>query len=193
MGGALGLTSVAGLAAAGSAVASPAVALPAADAVGSGATYFLQLNGVDGDSVDARHPKWIDIQSLQWGANAEVTIGGSTGGTSAGRANVSQLVVTTPLGSAAPMIFRKLVTGQHLTGATLEGVSIKENLRFLKIVLEEVLITNYATSAGTGGRPQDSFSLAFGRITYSFWPILPNGTLGIEVSTSFSLIDNTAG
>jgi type VI protein secretion system component Hcp len=191
MGGAIGLGSVAGLAAAAPAVASPAVALPMADAVGSGAAYFLLLNGIAGDSIDARHPKWIDVQSLSWGASLPAVIGGSSGGSGTGKASISELNVTTPLGSAGPIVFRTLATGQHVTTATLEGVSLKENLRFLKVVLEDLLITSYATSAGVPGRPQDSLSIFFAKITYSFWPILPSGVLGPEVTTSFSVIDNT--
>ena len=30
--------------------------------------YFLQIAGVDGESVDAKHKGWIDIESFSWGA-----------------------------------------------------------------------------------------------------------------------------
>ena len=48
------------------------------DAVNGGAAY-IKFDGVDGESKDSNHDKWIDVLSVDWGSNKPG--GGATGQT----------------------------------------------------------------------------------------------------------------
>ncbi len=45
--------------------------------------YFLQIAGIDGESTDAKHKGWIDVESWSWG---ETNSGSAHRGAGAGAA-----------------------------------------------------------------------------------------------------------
>lgn len=175
-GGALGLgtlgggLALSGVSASLAAAADPLTGAPmAAVSAASGANYFLSIDGIPGESVDADHRDWIDALSFSWGASsaAATTTGGGGG---AGKATVTDLFVSSMLSQASPKLFLAVMNGKHAKTAVLEGVRRggDQPLRFLKLALEDVLVTSYQSSAGDE-TPFDAFSLAYGRIRYSYW------------------------
>jgi type VI secretion system secreted protein Hcp len=60
--GALGAGTLGALAPglAGAAAAAPVPTNPTSD-------YFLRIDGIPGNSVDNRHPNWIDLLTFSWG------------------------------------------------------------------------------------------------------------------------------
>jgi hypothetical protein len=50
----------------------PAVALVAQHASGA-FNAFIKIGDIDGESTDAKHPKWIELQSVQWDVKREIS------------------------------------------------------------------------------------------------------------------------
>lgn len=192
--GAVGLGGLTGaIALGGSAAAAaepPAMASVAALAgVTGGASYFLQLDGVPGDSVDADHPAWIDLSSYQWGASNTAVV--TAAGAGRGRASISALSLTTAFGSASPRLFLRTMNGRTIPTATIHGMSRGDQPRkFLEVGLDGVIVTAYSTSAASE-TPFDSFSLIFAAIRYSIFLQNPDGSAGETITSSWNVRTGT--
>ena len=76
------------------------------------ADYFLQITGVPGESTDAKHKDWIDVESWSWGE----TNSGSAhagGGAGAGRVSINDFFFTTHVSKASPRLFLKATSPRN--------------------------------------------------------------------------------
>lgn len=192
-GGALGLGSVAGAFALGgvSAQAAEAGLVPdqaglSAAGIGGPVDYYLQIDDIKGESADEDHRDWIEVLSYSWGASSAGTA--ATGaGAAAARSTISDLTFVTGLSAASPLLFLATMDGRHIASAVLEGVTAGENRnRFLELRMSDVVITSYQ-SGGSSSLPTDSASLAFAKITYSYWQQKADGSLGGKTSVTWDV------
>src|SRR6187551_1767109 len=113
---------------------------------------FLKLDGVDGESVDAKYEKWIEILSFSWGISDGSKATNLPGkAPSSRRAQVSDLSITKYLDTSSPKLFEKCCEGEHIGGATLVMRKAGEKpLEFYKIKLVDILISS-VQNGGAGG------------------------------------------
>ena len=128
---------------------------------------FLKIDGIDGDSVDRDHLKWIDIQSFSWGASNPVTSFPGGGG-GAGKVSISDLNFMMLTNTASPELFRTCATGEHIKSAelSLRRDSERPEGDFYKLKLSDVLVTSYQASGSEAEIPSDSVSLNFVKIDF---------------------------
>ncbi|GAA2165297.1 type VI secretion system secreted protein Hcp [Humibacillus xanthopallidus] len=160
---------------------------------GGTANYFLNIDGIPGESKDSDHPDWIDVLDFSWGASAAAAITSGPGAMS-GKATVTDLRVSTWLSQASPKLFLGVMSGKHMKTAVLEGVKPIEQespALFLRLSLEDVLVTAYSSKAGDEA-PQDEFSLAFAKISYSYWMQQADGNMGPEQVIRWDIKANKA-
>lgn len=177
-GGALGLGTLAGgLSLSGvspslAAAADPLTGAPMAAVAAAGSSpYFLNIAGIPGESLDEKHPDWIDVLSYSWGASS-----------AGGKATVTDLFVASQLSQASPQLFLAAMNTRSIATATLEGVrpsADSSGAPFMRLALENVVVTAYQTGAADE-IPFDTFSLSFGRISYSYWRQTRDGSPGVE-------------
>ena len=191
--GALGLGGLTGAIALGGTDTASAATLPSMDTVAalagiSGGSYFLQLDGIPGDSVDARHVAWIDVTSYSWGASNSSAVSGS--GWSSSKPNISQLSLTTQFGSASPLLFLRTMNGKHVSTAVLQGMTGGDTPRkFLELELKDIAVTSYQSSAAQDP-PSEHFSLAFASIKYTIFLQSATG-VGETISATWNVRTGT--
>jgi type VI secretion system secreted protein Hcp len=192
--GALGLGGLTSAIALGGTEAASAAALPSMDTVAalagvSGGSYFLQLDGIPGDSVDERHLAWIDVESYSWGASNSSAVSGS--GWSSSKASISNLNLSTQFGSASPLLFLRTMNGKHVSTAVLQGMTGGDTPRkFLELELKDVAVISYQSSASEGP-PFESLSLAFAIIKYTLFLQSATGGVGETISATWNLRTGT--
>ena len=128
---------------------------------------FLKIDGIDGESRDAKHKGEIEVLSFSWG----ITNSGGGGG-AAGKVTPDEFSIIKALDKATPQLFERCCEGTHVPAVqlTLAGSSIKgEQQEYLKIKLTDVLITSYKTGGSTGGGaiPVESLSFSFNNVEIS--------------------------
>ena len=150
-------------------------------------SYFLKIDGVDGESTDARHKGEIELLSFTWGESKVVaaSAGGSGGG--AGKVQLHDLHFVAHTSKASPQLLMACASGQHLKTAVLTVRHAgKDPLEFLVIKLADVLVTSYAVAGDAAqAQPSDQISLNFAQIAFDYRPQKADGSLDAAVHASW--------
>ncbi|MBI4565359.1 MAG: type VI secretion system tube protein Hcp [Planctomycetes bacterium] len=154
---------------------------------------FLKLGKIDGTATEKDHAKWIDLSSFQWGVANQRSAGMGSGGFSgAGAATTSDVVVTKVVDRSSPELMKHSVEGKHIDKAEFHFVGgPQKNLKFMTIVLNDVLVSSVNFSASSGDSPPlESVTLNFTKVQVTVTPIDPRkGTLesgNIQMGFDFS-------
>jgi type VI secretion system secreted protein Hcp len=123
--------------------------------------YFLQIDGIKGESQAHGHKGEIEVLSFSWGvSNSSGHAGGGGGG--AGKVSMSDFSVVKYLDSTSPQLFEKCCQGEfianvNLTMARRAGGGQQD---FYKIKLNEVLI-GLVQPVATAGRSEPVEQISF--------------------------------
>lgn len=121
---------------------------------GLGGSIFAKYDGVDGESQDANHDKWIDVLSMQWAV--ESPTGPETGvSRRRGAPIIDDLVLTYNYDKSTPKLVEKLLKGEVIPKLEIELTSTYGGARatYLKYELKNVAITGYRINAAADGGP----------------------------------------
>jgi type VI secretion system secreted protein Hcp len=77
---------------------------------------FIKMDGIEGESTDARHKGEIDVLSWSWGVTLSTSAGGA-GGT--GRAIPADLKFSHRIDFASPSLIRACASGRHIKEAVV--------------------------------------------------------------------------
>jgi type VI secretion system secreted protein Hcp len=158
--------------------------------------YFLKIDGIDGESADAKHKNEIEVESWSWG---ETQTGSAAhgGGGGAGKVAMQDFHFVVRTSKASPQLMLACATGQHLKMAVLTGRKAGDKQQeFLKFTLTDLLVSSYQVKGETGGDsggdvvPTDQLSLNFARIEMEYKPQQADGTLDGPVKVGWDLKKN---
>src|ERR1700761_1661266 len=102
---------------------------------------YMRVDNVTGESKDANHKGWIDIQSYGWGAKQPASMATGSGG-GIGKVSFNDLQVKTFMDKAAPAILKYCANGRHLPKVEVSVCKAGgSQIEYLRITLSEVLVT----------------------------------------------------
>ena len=145
---------------------------------------FIKIGAVDGESVDAKHPKDIDVLAWSWGASQSGTTHIGTGG-GAGKVNVQDLSFTKYVDSASHALLLACCNGAHYDKAVLVVRKAGENpLEYIKVTMEDLIVSSISTG-GSGGedRLTENVTLNFAKVKFEYDPQTKKGA-GSGVKTA---------
>jgi len=154
--------------------------------------YFLKIDGIPGESMDAKHKGEIDLESWSWGENNSGThaVGGGGG---AGKVQMHDFHFVMRENKASPLLMLACATGQHIKAAQLTCRKAgTEQQEFLTIKFSDLLVSSFQTGGSSHGDiiPQDQISLNFSKIEYEYKPQKPDGTLDSPAKAGYDLKAN---
>jgi type VI secretion system secreted protein Hcp len=104
---------------------------------------FLKLDGIKGESADAKHKGEIDIMSFSWGMS-QTGVSATGGGGGAGKVHVHDFTITKKTDAASPLLFLNCANGTHIKEANfVVRKAGGTQLEYLKIKLTDVLVSSY--------------------------------------------------
>ena len=142
------------------------------------ATYFLKIDGIAGESLDAKHKGEIELESFSWGETQQGAVTGSSGA-GAGKVQMHDFHFVMRMNKASPQLLLACASGQHLKSAVLTGRRTgKDQQEFLVIKFADLLISSYQTG-GVADQPfpTDQVSFSFAQISVDYRAARPDGTL----------------
>lgn len=154
--------------------------------------YFLKIDGVPGESTDAKHKNELDLESFSWG---ETSMGGGPGGAGkgAGKVAMQDFHFVTRVNKASPVLFLACASGKHFKYAVLTARKAgKGQQDYLVFKFSDLLISSYQVGGAEGGgdTPLDQISFSFGKIEYEYRPQKPDGTLAPAVKAGWDVKGN---
>jgi len=158
------------------------------------ADYFLKIEGVLGESTEAKHKDEIEVESWSWGATQVGTTAGGSGG-GAGRVSIQDFNFVARTSKASPTLFLKCASGQHINTAILTArKSGTTQETFLTLTMTDLLVSSYqiAGSETADTIPMDQVSLNFSKIQFKYQTQKADGTLDTGVDSGWDLRSNKA-
>jgi type VI secretion system secreted protein Hcp len=157
---------------------------------------FLKLGDIAGECEDANHVGWIEITSWSHGFSQPTTPVRASSGATVEKANHTDLTFTKYLDKATDAILSTCWTGKQLPTAVLElyrADGDKDPVKYLKIDMEKVIVSNYTIGHGGGGdHPSENISLSYGKVTYTYLDQKKlDAQAGAAQPVSHDLIKNT--
>ena len=152
--------------------------------------YFLKIEGVSGESLDAKHKGEIDVQAWSWGETNPVPPSAPGGG--AGKVQMQDFNFTARTSKASPNLMLACASGKHLKSAVLTARKAgKPQAEFLTFSLSDVLVSAYQTGGAEGEVvPMDSVSLNFSKIQVEYKQQNPDGSLGASIKAGWDVKQN---
>jgi type VI secretion system secreted protein Hcp len=154
--------------------------------------YFLKIDGVEGESQDAKHKGEIEIDSWSWG-ETQSGASGSGGGGGAGKVAMQDFHFVTKVSKASPKLLLACASGQHLSKALLTCRKAgKDQQDFLGVTLTDVLVSSFTTGGAEASSivPTDQFSLNFSKIEYQYAQRNPDGSLAPPIKVGWDVRAN---
>jgi type VI secretion system secreted protein Hcp len=158
-------------------------------AAGSSADYYLKIEGVEGESESEGHKGEIEIAAFSI-SNEQVGSGSGGGGSGTGKVVFSDMVFTSRINKASPVLLLACSTGKHFPKATFTARKAGEGQQdYLKITLTDVLVSGYQLQDQGDGDPVplDVFTLNFSQIDTEYKPQNADGGLGGAIKAGFDL------
>jgi len=130
--------------------------------------YFLKIDGIDGESVDAKHKGEIQIHGWSW---HETNSGdaGRGGGMGAGKVTMADFNFVMTTSKASPLLFEACATGKHIPKAVLTCRKAGgEQQQYLTMTFSNLLISGFSVSGGGDVLPSESISFNFSKIELEY-------------------------
>lgn len=165
---------------------------------------YLKLDGLDGESTDAGHEKWIELVSYEVGADNASSVGSKSGGAGAGKASFKKLVIEKQSDKTSPEMFLKCCLGLHVKEATLDicksGTDPKE--AYLTFKFEKLFVNSIVDKGDDGSRSADSdqddyqierVEFSFGKLTWTYKEQDDQGSMGGAIEKHYDVTTNKGG
>jgi type VI secretion system secreted protein Hcp len=157
---------------------------------GVGTDYFLKLDGIAGESTDAKHKDELELVSFSWGLTQSGG-GRAGGGGGAGKAQFKDFQFLTRVSKASPVLFLAAASGRHLKDASLTvRRRSKAAVEFLKIKFTDVLITSFEQVGENAEVPHELVAFDFGKLEVQYTPQSARGAGGTVIGAGWDLTRN---
>jgi type VI secretion system secreted protein Hcp len=128
---------------------------------------FLRLDGIPGDSTDARHADEIVVTAFSWGLASAGGLPATGTGAGAGKVTFDGLTVVARSSRASPLLMQTCAQGRHIPSGVLSVQRAAEKPVDVMVVrMSDLLVGAYSVGAGGGEGAEDEITLTFGRIEY---------------------------
>jgi type VI secretion system secreted protein Hcp len=145
--------------------------------------YFLKIDGIKGETTDAKHKDEIEVESFSWG---EVNTGSHSSGAGggSGKVQIQDFHFVKKYDKSSPVLALKCAGGDHIKLATLTCRKAgTEQQEYLVIKMSDLLVSSYQVGGSQGGDivPTDQVSLNFSKIEAEYKPQKADGSLDAGV------------
>ena len=166
--------------------------------------FFIQLDGIDGESNDKGHSKWVEVQNFSHGSLQNISSGRPTD--VSGRGQFAPFVFVHQIDKATPKIQQYCMSGQKIAKAVFHicraigGAQVPvyeltmENVKIIKAEVKAVVpggaYDTVLPPVDGSLSPVEVVQLVAGKITWKYTAIKPDNTKDGAVEASFNQVEN---
>jgi type VI secretion system secreted protein Hcp len=150
------------------------------------ADIFLKLDGIEGESQDAKHKGEIDILSYTQSFRNETT-SGTGGGGGAGKVTCGDVTVLKNIDKSSPPIIGAVATGKHIPKAVLTFRTLgAQQAEYYKVTLSDVLMVAIdQTDQPDPSKIVEKLQINASKFEFEYRPQKADGSLGAAVKFGF--------
>ncbi len=158
-----------------------------------GHRIFVQIEGIDGESVDSNHSGWIEALAFTGGVSHTSSI--FSGGGTSERAEFEDVKIFKHLDKATPALYVSSAEGAHIPEVVIEitrpGESSSGDVKYFEIRLTNVIVSRVETSVTEEVQiPIETVILNYGRIEWTYTVMDHTGQPSGTVSGGWDLEQN---
>ncbi len=160
--------------------------------------FFVKIEGIDGESNDKSHSKWIEVVEFNHGAVQAIAAGRATD--VAGRGHFEPFSFVHQIDKATPKLQQFCMNGQKITKVqfhvcrAVAGAQVpvyEVTLENVKIQKATVKTIPTGANEDLTALPVEQVDLIAGKITWKFTTIKPDNSKDGAVETSFNQVENS--
>jgi type VI secretion system secreted protein Hcp len=137
---------------------------------------FLKLDGIKGESKDAKHKDEIHIESFSWGMSQTGHFGAGGGG-GAGKVAVHDISVTKFLDKSSAALMLNCCSGKHIPNGLITVRKAGDKpLEYLKIKLTDILISGVQEAGHGSDLLTENVTLNFAKFHVEYQEQKPDGS-----------------
>jgi len=160
---------------------------------------FLKIDGIEGESTDSAHGKWIEIMSYNFSFSQPSSGSASSGGArSAERCNVSDFSIVKTIDKASPKLMLACAKGDHIANIVVELCrNTGDKLKYAEYKLSDVLVSSVrpgGSSQGGEALPLEEVSFNAGKLEFIYTATdQKTGKAAGDVKMHWSVVENKGG
>jgi type VI secretion system secreted protein Hcp len=137
---------------------------------------FLKLDGVKGESKDAKHAGEIHIESFSWGLS-QTGAHGTGGGGGAGKVSVHDISMTKHVDKSSPTLMLFCANGKHIANGLITVRKAGEHpLEYLKIKLADILVSSIQHAGHGSDLLTENLTINFAKFHMEYQEQKPDGS-----------------
>lgn len=156
--------------------------------------YYLELEGIKGESQDKDHKDQIEVLSWSWGMT-QTGSGHSGTGSASGRANFQDVSLTKIMDKASVTLQQYCATGKHIpTGKLVCYKASGDNrVKYFVMDMKKVYVSSYSTGGvSEGGLQTENLSLNLGEFKDTYTQQMADGSAGASVDFGYDIAGHKA-
>jgi type VI secretion system secreted protein Hcp len=138
---------------------------------------FMQMKGIDGESTDKQHDKWIMIESLSSAIHRSITDGARDMERVRGRTTCADVVIVRQLDKSSTKLEEACANGSFYDQVEIHFCTTVQdkNEPYLKYTLHDAIVTSYSFhgNAESQPRPSESITLGYTKVEWEYVEIDP--------------------
>jgi type VI secretion system secreted protein Hcp len=153
---------------------------------------FLDIPGVEGESVDKTYAKKIDVLNFQWGLSQSGSFHLGTGG-GAGKVSVRDIQIEKMVDNASANLMFHCASGKHLSSARLivRKAAGDSPVDYFIIEMTNVLVAGLETLGVKGNDiPRESVTLNFAQVKFIYKTQQDDGSPGPDSTFGWDVQKN---
>lgn len=165
-------------------------------------SIFMSYGEIPGESSDANHKRWIDVESIRWGTSRRITSATSRqNDRESSNAAMSDIVIEKLMDSATPALFIEACCGRGkplVLELTETGIGRGSDV-FLRYELQHAIVSGYEVEYkdlrrsrfAEHTRPLEVLTVSFVGIETRYIPYDQNGIATAPIAVGFDPSTNT--
>lgn len=157
-------------------------------------SIFLKFGKIEGPSTNAAAEKEIPLTSYQFGVGRAVSSAHGGGHREGSTPSLSEVTVSKLMDKTTTLLLEEACCGTGDNTATITQLrSVQAGgkpVQLFTIKMEKVLVSGYSISASEGSIPNETLSLNFSKVTWTYFSQKDDGTSEGNVPVGWDLETN---